>query len=53
MNVCSEIHTKTLKIIYKGAKGSNYQSEWLVCENCREKRYFGTPEDLISFEPLK
>ena len=53
MNICSEAHTPTLKIIYKGAKCSDYQPEWLVCENCHEKRYFGTLEDIISIVPLK
>ena len=53
MNICSEVHAPTLKIIYKGAKGSDYQPEWLVCENCHERRYFGTPEDIVSITPLK
>jgi len=52
MNICSEVHTPTFKIIYKGAKGSAYQPEWLVCELCHEKRYFGTPEDIVSIEPI-
>jgi hypothetical protein len=53
MNICSEAHTPTLKIIYKGAKSSDYKPEWLVCKNCHEKRYFVTPEAIISIEPIK
>jgi len=53
MNVCSEAHTTTLKVIYKDAKRSDYQPEWLVCENCHEKKYFGTLADIISIETLK
>ena len=52
MNVCSEIHTSTYKIIYKGIRGSNYNPEWLVCERYHDKRYFGTSEDIISLEKL-
>ncbi|WP_179361691.1 hypothetical protein [Nitrosopumilus cobalaminigenes] len=52
MNICSEVHTPAFKIIYKGAKGSSYQPEWLVCENCHEKRHFGTLEDIVSIEPV-
>ena len=50
MNICSEIHTPTFKITYKGAKGGNYEPEWLVCEACHEKRRFGTPEDIVHVE---
>ena len=50
MNIYSEVHTPVYKIIYKGAKGSAYEPEWLVCEDCHEKRYFGTPEDILSME---
>jgi hypothetical protein len=53
MNICSEVHAPIFKIIYKGAKGSTYQPEWLVCESCHEKRIFGTLEDIISIEPLE
>ena len=52
MNICSEVHTPIFKIIYKGAKGSDYQPKWLVCENCHEKRIFGTSEDIVSIEPI-
>ena len=51
MNVCSDTHEPAYKIVYKGVKGSDYQPEWLVCENCHEKRHFGTLEDIISIEP--
>jgi hypothetical protein len=50
MNICSEAHTPVFKIIYKGVKGSTYKPEWLVCEGCHEKRYFGNPEDILSME---
>ncbi len=53
MNICNETHTPIFKIIYKGAKGSNYQPEWLVCENCHEKRIFGTLEDTVSIKSLE
>ena len=53
MNICSEVHTPIFKIIYKSVHGSDYQPEWLVCENCHEKKYFGTPEDIVSIESLK
>jgi len=52
MNICSEVHTPIYKITYKGAKGSGYEPEWLVCEGCHEKRYFGTAEDIISIEKI-
>lgn len=52
MNICSEAHTPTFKITYKGVKHSGYNPEWLVCEACHEKRYFGTPEDIVSLEKL-
>jgi hypothetical protein len=42
MNICSKVHKPKFKIIYKGAKDSDYQPEWLVCENRHEKRHFGT-----------
>ncbi|WP_297439766.1 hypothetical protein [Nitrosopumilus sp.] len=53
MNICSEVHTPNYKIIYKSVKGSDYQPEWLVCENCHEKRYFGNLEDIVSIEPIE
>ena len=52
MNICSEVHKPAFKIVYKGTKGSDYQPEWLVCESCHDKRYFGTHEDIISLVEL-
>ena len=49
MNQCSEVHTPTYKIIYKGTRGSDYEPEWLVCEACHEKRHFGTSEDICFY----
>ena len=52
MDRCSEDHVPTYKIIYRGAKNSAYKPEWLVCENCHEKRIFGTPDDIVSLEKI-
>ena len=52
MNICSDVHKPEFKIIYKGTKGSDYQPEWLVCDFCHEKRYFGNLEDIVSIEKL-
>ncbi len=52
MEMCNETHTPKYKIIYKPAKGRSYQPEWLVCEQCHEKRIFGTSDDIISITTL-
>ncbi|MEX0863071.1 hypothetical protein [Nitrosopumilus sp.] len=52
MNICSEAHTPVYKITYKGAKGSKYKPEWLVCENCHEKKYFGAFDVVLNIEKL-
>ena len=52
MDICNETHNPTYKITYKGAKNSGYKPEWLVCEACHEKRYFGTLEDIITLEKI-
>ena len=52
MNICSEVHEPTYKIIYKGAKGSDYEPEWLVCEHCHAKKIFGNPDDILSIKNI-
>ena len=46
MNQCEDRHEIKYKITYKPAKGQNYCPEWLVCEQCYDKRHFGS-DDLI------
>ena len=52
MNRCNELHESDYKITYKGAKGSDYQPVWFVCELCHEKRIFGTAEQIVKIEKL-
>ena len=52
MNQCNESHIPTFKIVYKGAKGSDYNPEWLVCEGCYEKNCFGPFNDMASLMKL-
>jgi len=52
MNTCNPNHTPAYKIIYRGAKHSDYQPEWLVCEVCHEKKYFGYGVDIVSLEKI-
>jgi len=49
MNICDERHVPKYKILYHGAKNSNYSPEWLVCEIClHSKKCFGDKEQIIS-----
>lgn len=52
MNICSEAHIPAYKIIYKGAKNSDYNPKWFVCEHCHEKKHFGTDNEIISLEKI-
>ncbi len=52
MDVCNDRHEPVYRIVYKGAKGSDYNPEWLVCEACHEKKIFGTKDEIISIERL-
>ena len=52
MNRCNDSHEPDYKITYKGAKGSDYEPEWFVCEHCHEKRIFGTPEQIVKIVKL-
>lgn len=52
MNICSEVHKPSFKMVYNRTNGSDYRPEWLVCDFCHEKRYFVTPEDMVSIEKL-
>jgi hypothetical protein len=42
MNLCEDRHEPKFKITYKSAPGHNYYPVWLVCEQCYEKRHFGS-----------
>lgn len=52
MDTCNKSHTPMFKIRYRPAKGSSYEPEWLVCENCHEKKYFGTEDDIVHIEKI-
>jgi len=54
MNICDEKHLPKYKIVYKGAKKSNYNSIWFVCSNCLEtKRYFYDENEIIKITRIK
>jgi hypothetical protein len=52
MNRCEDRHEPKYKITYKPAKGTNYCPEWLVCEQCYDKRHFGSDDIVQSVETL-
>ena len=52
MNRCEDRHEEKYKVTYKPAKGHNYSPVWLVCENCYEKRQFGSDIYVESIEIL-
>ena len=52
MNLCEDRHEPKFKIIYKPAKGQAYCPEWLVCEQCYDKRHFGSEDIVQSVEEL-
>ena len=52
MNQCEERHEPKYKITYKPAKGNDYCPVWLVCEQCYDKRHFGSDEYTQSVETL-
>lgn len=52
MDICNTEHEPTYKITYRGAKNSPHKPEWLVCENCHEKKIFGNTDDIISLEKI-
>ncbi|EGP93667.1 hypothetical protein MY1_0906 [Nitrosarchaeum koreense MY1] len=42
------------KIVYKGAKKSNYTPIWFVCSNCLEtKRYFYDENEIIKITQIE
>ena len=52
MNQCEDRHEIKYKITYKPAKGNVHCPVWLVCEQCYEKRHFGSDEITQSVETL-
>lgn len=49
MNICEFRHSPKYKIVYKGVKGSKYNPEWMVCQNCLEsKGCFADKEQILS-----
>ena len=52
MNQCEDRHQIKYKITYKPAKGNVHCPVWLVCEQCYEKRHFGSDEITQSVETL-
>ncbi len=52
MNVCDERHDPTRLVIYRGAKGSNYNPVWLVCDSCMDTDHFGSAEQIDSMDIL-
>ena len=52
MNQCEDRHEIKYKITYKPAKGNVQCPVWLVCEQCYEKRHFGSDEITQSVETL-
>jgi len=53
MNICDERHTPKYKVLYRGAKNSDYFPEWMVCEACiQNKNCFGDRDQIISIEIL-
>ncbi|NJK78323.1 MAG: hypothetical protein HC944_06560 [Nanoarchaeota archaeon] len=47
MNICDERHSPEYKVVYTGAKGSNYTPVWFVCENCLDGKTFGDKDQII------
>ncbi len=52
MNICEDRHETKFKVTYKPAPGNRYCPVWLVCEQCFEKRHFGSDEYVESVELL-
>lgn len=52
MNVCDENHIQDFRVTYKPAKGGIHIPVWLVCNNCMEKKYFGSDELIESVEKI-
>lgn len=52
MNICEDRHELKFKVTYKPALGRRYCPVWLVCEQCFEKRHFGSDEYVESIELL-
>jgi len=52
MNICDERHEQTRQVTYRGAKGSNYNPVWLVCDSCMDTNHFGSAEQIDSMDML-
>ena len=52
MNQCEDRHESKYRITYKPAKGQAYCPQWLVCEQCYDKRHFGSDDLIQSVEIL-
>jgi len=52
MNICDERHDQTRQVTYRGARGSNYNPVWLVCESCMDTNHFGSVDQIYTTDML-
>ena len=53
MEYCNDRHDLVYKIRYKPSNRGGTSTEWLVCENCFEKKVFGDENTIESITLLK
>jgi hypothetical protein len=52
MDMCDTRHEPKFQVTYMGAKCSNSNPVWLVCDICMGKKCFGNKDQIVSMDVL-